>query len=57
MRIIVGLVQETEENEISKITPSNKYTLKKQNFGHSHFGPFNYGQNLSAISSKWIVWS
>ena len=33
------------------------HTLKTKNFGHLYFGHFNFGQNLSAISPKWLVLS
>ena len=32
-------------------------TLKTKNFGQLYFGHFNFGQNLSAISPKWLVLS
>ena len=33
------------------------HTLNTKNFGHLYFGHFNFGQNLSAISPKWLILS
>ena len=49
----VALALERKQQNITYV--QNMYTLKTKNFGHLYFGHFNFGQNLSALSRKWLV--